>query len=147
MKLNPTNKCLWCDLPTDGNLYCNNNCGALYRVAHGATRKMLKPGRCNNPECGEKCEGTFCNRRCRGRYETIQRRERTFAAILGTVKEAEPEPEPEQIELIPARKITRCTCGNFRKCIRCRNAERRRAFREGDVPAYVRQIMTAAATD
>lgn len=38
-----------------------------------------------------------------------------------------------------------CTCGDYQNCIPCRNAERRRAFRAGEVPAYRLKMLAAIA--
>jgi hypothetical protein len=63
---------------------------------------------------------------------------------------------PESVRIITAaavrrqdqmdRPATECNCGDYRNCMSCRNAERRRAFKAGDVPAYRRTALAAALT-
>ncbi len=35
-------------------------------------------------------------------------------------------------------KPSECTCGDYQNCIRCRNAERRRAFKANEPPKYLK---------
>lgn len=34
-----------------------------------------------------------------------------------------------------------CNCGDFSRCMKCRNNEKRRAFKHGDIPAYRRNVI------
>jgi hypothetical protein len=61
---------------------------------------------------------------------------------------------PECIRIITAAAVRRmdqmdrpatvCTCHDFHHCLPCRNAERRRAFKAGDVPVYLKSVLAAA---
>lgn len=57
----------------------------------------------------------------------------------------------EQIELIPAKKPVKvaCTCNDYRHCMECRNREKRRAFKAGEIPVYrvATLAQLTAATD
>lgn len=46
-----------------------------------------------------------------------------------------------QPELIPSKKPGECDCRDYRHCMQCRNAEKRRAFRAGEIPAYRLALM------
>lgn len=83
--------------------------------------KDLTPnGFCHNPECNQPCTGLYCCKRCNNIHY--------WKRMRGGQKALEPKPKPVA--------VTTCTCGDYANCIRCRNAERRRAFKHGDVPAY-----------
>ena len=54
----------------------------------------------------------------------------------------------EQPELIPSKQTKKtCNCHQYKTCLRCRNAERRRAFRADEVPVYRMQPAVAGNGD
>jgi hypothetical protein len=69
----------------------------------------------------------YASRSCPKRMHDRRKREEARA-----MREA----EAKQAELIPAKSPAVCTCGDYRKCIPCRNTEKRRAFKAGEIPAY-----------
>ncbi len=42
-----------------------------------------------------------------------------------------------QLPLLTESKPGKCTCHQYSKCMRCRNAERERAFAAGEIPCYL----------
>ena len=52
--------------------------------------------------------------------------------------------QAEERHLNPPPNIKReCDCRDYRNCTICRNAEKRRAARAGDIPAYRREILVS----
>lgn len=63
---------------------------------------------------------------------------------------------PECVRIISAARVRRedgldhpqpdCDCHDYKNCMCCRNAERRRAFKAGEIPAYrLTQLQTLAS--
>jgi hypothetical protein len=129
MKLNPTNKCLQCGADTSGNLYCDNNCGSLYRAYHPAPRGLLPSGICNNPECGAKCEGSFCNERCRRRRDTIRQRKVYMKEQPATIITARMIQEPKQEQMFTPPPVSGPPCRVCGKPLHHYDVDRGECFR------------------
>jgi hypothetical protein len=53
-------------------------------------------------------------------------------------------PPPQQVDMFKPAPKKSCTCHQYTTCMICRNTEKRRAFRAGELPVY-RVPMIAAA--
>jgi hypothetical protein len=110
--------CLNCMKETDCMKYCNDDCRNQYRNLmrrkHGSNAKPC-------PVCGKMFVETNVKKRCsRTCTEKMWRRNKKQA---------------EQLPLIaPVKK--NCNCGNFQRCMICRNAEKRRAWKANDIAVF-----------
>lgn len=51
---------------------------------------------------------------------------------------------PQQADMFKPKVKKSCTCKQYKTCLICRNAERRRAFRMNETPVYLRPALAAA---
>jgi len=76
---------------------------------------------------------------------------RTRAAAKAESKpqvQVQPQVQVEQLPMFTPAVKKQCSCGDFQRCLICRNAEKRRAWKAGEVPVYrmsVIETITAAA--
>lgn len=101
------------------------------------------------PKCGKTLPFSKFNHNWRNHggyssYCTFHERERMREYHQRMKDKPKPQKE-EQAELIPAKKAPECTCGDYRHCMRCRNREKRLAFEENRLPAYLLGTMIGAA--
>lgn len=129
-----THICPHCNEPFEGRpnqVYCCRSHAEMYLRAHSRDRQPRKislnmTGKCLQCGADVKIPRRFCCDLCGKRF-----RQEIYKA-KGYIKKP--------------RKKKGCGCGKFKTCMKCRNAERERAFRAGDIPVYRLQIIAQIVT-
>ena len=84
-----------------------------------------------------------------GKYHNDTHGLRAWRRMRAAAKaESKPQVQVEQLPMFTPAVKKQCSCGDFQRCLICRNAEKRRAWKAGEVPVYrmsVIETITAAA--
>jgi hypothetical protein len=126
-----------------------------YQDHREAELRRLREWRENNPE---KARASWRKRRTND-PEGFKAYHRDYMRKKRAAERAKKTEQP--IPVIKAATVRReehitdykprvCTCGDYRNCTACRNAERRAAWKENRVPVYMQPVysqITAAAGD
>jgi regulator of protease activity HflC (stomatin/prohibitin superfamily) len=77
------------------------------------------------------------------RAEINQRLRESYAERYGSLITAE-RVRAEERQINPPPDVKRmCDCHDYRRCMICRNAEKRRAASHGEIPAYRLQVLVS----
>lgn len=121
--------CLNCMKETDGTKYCDESCRRQYG---NAIRRKQEYHAKPCPVCGKPFVETrvkkHCSRACTEKSWRMKNKPTKQLPLIAPVKKD-------------------CDCRQYQTCMICRNAEKRRAFKAGEIPAYRVTLLQQAIGD